>query len=386
MDLSFDVIIVGAGAVGSAAAYHAAKAGARVLLLEQFEIDHGRGSSHGASRIIRYAYDHPAYIALAKAAFPAWKALEQEAGEALYVQTGGVDFSRRGEPVFENMLRCLTEAGIPFELLNSTQARARFPQFHLDDDMVMLYQPDAGALRASRCVLAHVRLACQHGATVSENTTVQRLSVSDTGVRVETDRGTFTGAKLILAAGAWMGKLLRGLNVDLPLTPVMCHENYFEAEAPADFEPMRFPAFIAHLPEPYGYMPYGIPTIDGSGVKVSLHGGPAFDHEQADRTPDPQVVKTARAFMERYLPGANGRLISSRVCLYTMTPDEHFVLDRHPQHDHIVIASCCSGHGFKFSTVLGNIASDLALTGRTVHDIQLFSMARFAARFAEQPA
>ena len=161
---SFVLIIVGAGAVGSAAAYHAAKAGHKVLLLEQFEIDHGRGSSHGASRIIRYAYDHPVYVALAKAAFPAWRQLEAEAGEPLMVSTGGVDFARRGTPSFDAVARTLNQTGVAHELWDAEEARRHFPQFQLNDDMIMLYQADSGALRASRCVLAHIRLARQCGA------------------------------------------------------------------------------------------------------------------------------------------------------------------------------------------------------------------------------
>jgi sarcosine oxidase len=378
MDLSYDVIVVGAGAAGSAAAYHTAKSGYKTLLLEQFEIDHGRGSSHGASRIIRYAYDHPVYIELAKAAYPAWHELEQAAGETLLVPTGGVDFSRRGEPMFEGMLRSLNEMGIPHEILNATEAMHRFPQFQLDDGMLMLYQEDAGVLKASRCVLAHVRLARQLGATVLDHTLVLHLAAQGETVRVETPGGTFRGAKLILTAGAWTRKLLNLLDMDLPLTPVKCQENYFEADIPADYEPGRFPVFIAHVPDEFGYMPYGLPSLHGSGLKVALHGGPTFDPEQPERPTDEHIVEKVRVFMQKYLPGANGRLVSSRVCLYTMTPDEHFVIDFHPEYPNVVIASCCSGHGFKFSPVLGEILADLALTGQTRHDISLFRASRFA--------
>lgn len=378
MDSLYDVIVVGAGAAGSAAAYHAARAGYKTLLLEQFEIDHGRGSSHGASRIIRYAYDHPIYIALAKAAYLAWRVLEEEAGETLMAHTGGVDFSRRGEPMFEGMLRSLKETGIPHEILNPDEAMRRFPQFRLDDDMLMLYQDDAAVLRASRGVLAQVRLAKQHGATVLDNTPVLSVAVAGETVTVETAQGRFQGAKLILAAGAWTRKMVNMLGMDLPLTPVKCQENYFEADVPADYEAGRFPVFIAHFPEEYGFMPYGLPSIDGSGVKVALHGGPPYDPGQPERQTDTQVTETVRAFMQKYLPGVNGRLISSRVCLYTMTPDEHFVIDFHPEHANVVIASCCSGHGFKFSPVLGKILADLALTGQTEHDISLFRASRFA--------
>jgi sarcosine oxidase len=378
MDSSYDVIVVGAGAVGSAAAYHAAKAGYKVLLLEQFEIDHGRGSSHGASRIIRYAYDHPGYVELAKAAFPAWRLLEEEAGETLMVTTGGVDFAPRGTPSLAAVQKALGETGIPYANWNADEARRHFPQFRLDDDLVMLYQADAGALRASRCVLAHVRLARRCGATVLDKTAVTNILVQGESVQVETMAGRFSAAKLILAAGSWMMHLLKMVDMHLPLTPVKCQENYFEADVSADYVPGAFPVFIAHLPETYGFMPYGLPSLDGSGVKVGLHGGLPFDPDTPERQPDEAVVNRIRAFLQRHLPGANGRLVSSRVCLYTMTPDEHFVLDLHPEHRNIVVASCCSGHGFKFSPVLGKIATDLALAGQTDYDISPFSAARFA--------
>lgn len=378
MDSSFDVIIIGAGAVGSAAAYQAAKVGHKVLLLEQFEIDHQRGSSYGASRIIRYAYSHPDYVALAKAAFPAWRALGEESGEALMVATGGVDFSSRGAASFEQVATSLSAEGIGYEIWNADEARRHFPQFQLDEDMQMLYQADAGVLRASRCVQAQARLARQHGAVLLDNTAVTGISLQPDSAAVETSQGRFSAAKLIMAAGAWMPKLLAMVNLSLPLTPVKCQENYFETGDPAAYEPGSFPSFIAHLPEAYGFMPYGLPSLDGSGLKVGLHGGLPFDPETPERQPDAGVVETIGAFLNRYLPGGSGRNVFSRVCLYTMTPDEHFVLDLHPQHRQVAIASCCSGHGFKFSPVLGKILCDLAFTGTTDHNISLFSAARFS--------
>lgn len=381
MDSSFDLIVVGAGAVGSAAAYHAAKVSSSVLLLEQFEIDHGRGSSHGASRIIRYAYDHPAYIALARAAYPAWRALEEESGESLLVTTGGVDFGHHGMLSLERVAACLSEAGISHEVWDADEARRHFPQFRPDAEMLMLYQADAAALRASRCVQTQVRLARQQGAVVLDNTKVAGISVQANSVTVATSRGRFSGGRLILAAGAWMRHLLKMVNLDLPLTPVKCQENYFEAAVPAEYEPGKFPVFIAHLPDEYGFMPYGLPSLDGSGVKVGLHGGAPFDPDTPERQPDESVVDEVRTFLRRHLPGADGRHLLSRVCLYTMTPDEHFILDVHPEHPNVVIASCCSGHGFKFSPITGKIACDLALTGATEHDISLFR----ASRFATQP-
>lgn len=377
-NFTYDVIVIGAGAVGSATAYHAAKRGLRTLLLEQYEIDHGRGSSHGNSRIIRYAYDHPLYVALAKTAYTAWAALEAEAGETFFTLTGGADISRRGEPMFEHMLTSLTDMDIPFELLNAGESMRRFPQFRFDDDIFMLYQADAGILAASRCVLAHVRLAQAHGATVLERTVLTNIAATDAGVTITTTAGTFSGGKLIVAAGAWANDILGYVDLHLPLRPIACQENYFEVDDPAAYEPGRFPVFIAHFPE-YGYFPYGIPSTNGSGLKVALHGGPDYDPHTPSRDPDPSVIETVQRYAAAQLPGV-GALKSSRVCLYTMTPDEHFIVDFHPQHSNIVIGACCSGHAFKFSTVLGSILVDLAVEGETPHDISLFSLERFGVR------
>jgi sarcosine oxidase len=377
---TYDLIIIGGGAHGSSAAFHAARRGAKVLLLEQFEFDHGRGSSHGASRIIRYSYDHPVYVELARHAYAGWAALEAESGETLYQQVGGVDISRRGEPMFEGMLSSLTEMKIPFELLKADETMRRFPQFRLTDDMLALYQADTGVLAASRCVLAHLRLAHQYGATFLDNATVTHLAPHRSGFSVQTTAETYHTDKVILAAGAWANTLLGQLDFHLPLRPIRCQENYFEPLKPEIFAAENFPVFIAHFPEAYGYMPYGIPSFNDSGLKIALHGGPDFDPTSPERTPDPTVVETVLRFAQDMLPEANGQLLSSRLCLYTMTPDEHFVIDHHPANKNVVIGAACSGHGFKFSNIIGEMLVDLALDGATQYDISLFSATRFGAQ------
>ncbi len=378
MTTSYDLIIVGAGAMGSAAAYHAAKQGAKVLLLEQYDLDHQLGSSYGQSRIIRYAYDHAAYIPLARAAFQDWAAVEAEAGETLYVKTGGIDFALPNEPVFQKIVDTLHAAGIPYELLTADEAMARFPQWRLDPDMVVLYQADAGLMRASKCVLAQVRLARQYGAVVLERAAVTDVKPSGDGVGVTTASATYTASRVILSAGAWMRRLMGALGVDLPLQPLRSHEIYFHPGDPASYTPERFPTYIGHLYSEFGAATYGIANVGGAGVKIGLHGGVNIgDPTMASREPDLSVVEAMERFAARYLPGQWSRA-SARVCLYTMTPDEHFIIDRHPEHPQIVIASPCSGHGFKFSTTIGRILSDLALKGESPLDIGFFRLSRFA--------
>ncbi len=373
----YDLIVIGAGAVGSATAYHAAKAGFRVLLLEQYAVDHQQGSSHGYSRIIRYAYDHPVYVALAQAAYPAWQEFEEDSGETIYIRTAGLDFAVPGEPLFENMVASLTEMNIPHEVMTAEEARRLFPQFTPHEDMLVLYQADAGVLRASVSVRAHVRLAQRYGADVLDNAPVQAINPVGDGVEVVTDQGTFSAARLVIAAGAWMRSLLLPLGLDLPLQPIAPQEIYFNPLDAAQFAPERFPIFIAHLQADYGNIVYGIPSVDGSGVKIALHSGPPIDPANPNRMPDMQLVERMHDFAQHFVPQAAGSLISTRVCLYTMTPDEHFIIDHHPAYPQIVIASCCSGHAFKFSTLLGSILSDLALTGETSQDINLFRLSRF---------
>jgi len=370
---TFDVIVIGAGAMGSAAAYHAAKSGQRVLLLEQFEIDHQQGSSYGFSRIIRYVYDHPTYIKLAQASYPAWRALEEEAGERLMIQSGGVTFSPPDDPDFVSTLNAMRDMSIPFEMIDSDELARRYPQFRVPPEMSIATQDDTAVLRASRCVLAHVRLAEKHGAVIKDNTPVIQVKPHAHGVEVVTATETYSAARLIITAGGWMRTMMHSLGIDLPLQPVAAQENYFIPDNPADYEIGRFPVFLAMLKRDYGYMMYGIPSVDSSGLKLSQHGGDPID-PTGSREPDLSQIPKMRDFAARYLPGAAQTHKQSRVCIYTMTPDEHFIIDQHPEYRHVVFASPCSGHGFKFSTVIGKMLSDLALEAETAHDLSLFRL------------
>ncbi len=373
----YDSIILGAGALGSAAAYHLAKSGQKVLLLEQFELNHQLGSSYGLSRIIRYAYDYTQYIDLAKAVFPMWAMIEEEAGEKLYTRTGGLDFGRHDQESLTAVIACLRQTDIPHEILSPSEAQLRFPQFRFDDDMTILYQADTGILAASQCVLAQLRLAERHGATVQPDTAITRIIPHPSSVEVQTAQGNYTAGTLVIAAGSWMRPLLKTLGLDLPLYPEKCQEMYFDTSNPPAYEPERFPAFIAHMKYRFPYQPYGIASREGSGVKVAAHGGKRLnDISEVDYVPEQNAIELAQTFSQTYLPEV-GQLRSSRVCLYTMTPDEHWVIDKHPEFPQIVFAGGCSGHAFKFAIIIGEILKDLALSGTTQRDISLFQAARF---------
>lgn len=380
MNSTYDVIIVGAGIMGSAAAYALAKHGQSVLLLEQFPLEHHFGSSHDVSRIIRYAYDHPAYVELAKANYPAWLDFEEAAGEQMYFKTGGLDFGHPSQPYLQDLVAALSTQGIPFEQLNPSEAEARFPQFRFDEDMTVIYQADAGVLAATRAVLAHVRLAQAHGAQVLADTPVTRITPTLDGVTVEAGGSRYSAARVIIASGSWAAPMLEELGLSLSLRPMRCQPSYFTPmTTPTAFDIDRFPTFIAHVTGYYGdFHPYGMASLDGSGVKVGFHGGETVDHvSQINYTPDADLVDRVRAFISRHIPDANGPLNSTRICLYTMTPDEHFIIDHHPVHPQIILCSACSGHGFKFGTLIGMILRDLAIEGTTPHNIALFRVSRF---------
>lgn len=373
----YDVIVLGAGAMGSAAAYYLSQAGQQVLLLEQFDLNHQRGSSNDHTRIIRYSYSKPEYIRLMQSAYPMWFALEEASGETLYTKTGGIDFGRPDEPRFRDTLNSLQTMHIPHEVLSVSEAHQRFPLFRFDEDMQVVFQEDYGVLAAEKCNQTHRRLAEQLGATILANTPVTGLKALSDGVEINTANTTYSAARVVITAGAWMNDLLSQVGITLPLIPLRVQLAYFEPENILDYTAGNFPIFISHLPE---HTLYGIPSYQGSGLKVAFHGGEPVQHvSEIDYTPDDDRIEAIRRFSHRYLPGADAPLKFTRICLYTMTPDEDFIVDLHPDFPQIVFASPCSGHGFKFSTLIGSILTDLALNGRTEHDISLFRMQRFAA-------
>ena len=381
MTETFDAIVIGAGAMGSAAAYYLSERGQSVLLLEQFELDHRMGSSYGHSRIIRYAYDHPEYVELAKDTFPLWFALQEKLGEQLVYQTGGIDFGPAGDESLEATISAMQASGLPYELLTPAEAQASFPQFRLADNFKALYQPDSGFVRASQAVLGHIKLAQTNGAVVQECTAVSEIRLMADSAEVTASDTTYAAGRLVVAAGGWAKSLLAQTGLDLPLVPLRCQLNFL---APADLSPYEAancPVWIAHVASLFPEAIYGIPSHDGSGFKIAFHGGPAFTHpSEISRQPEAKDVAALRPFMRAHIPGiAQAPLRESRICLYTQTPDEHFIVDAHPEHNHVVIGAGFSGHGFKFSTIIGKILTDIALDGETPHNDSLFKIGRFTA-------
>lgn len=375
-DDTVEVIIVGGGVMGCAAAYHLAKEGRRVLLLEQFAIGHSYGSSHGPSRIIRLAYEGEDYVQLAAAAYTLWRDLEAESGESLMVKIGGFDFGSADAVMLEGIRETYEATGVPFEAVDRDEIMRRFPQFNLPEDIIGYYQPDYSLLAADRCVATLAAQARRHGAVIRENEGAYEIQPTPTGVAVRTGRGTYQADRLILSAGSWMRPLLRQLELDLALTVTKELLVYYKPADPALFMPDRFPLFIHRFPGTTT-LGAGFPIFDHAGVKMILdRTGAVVDPDDPDRAVDPSQLARLHAYTTSVLPTLGDNIIETVTCRYTMTPDEHFIIDRHPAYPQIVIASPCSGHGFKFGVVIGRILADLAGLGATGYPIDRFRLNR----------
>jgi sarcosine oxidase len=367
----FDTIVVGAGVAGAAAAYHLAHRGATVVI-EQFELLHERGSSHGGSRIFRHAYEDARYVRLAVAADEGWTALERGTGERLLLRTGGLDIGSVEERELDAVEHALRTAGREVERLDASEVRERFPVYRLTDDQEALHQADAGILPATRCVATMLRAAAASGASLRPRERVARIRAAAGGVEVETDRGRYGAERLVVTAGAWLASVLSELG--LPLRVEQQQVLYVRVRDARPFAPERMPLFIDRRCGVYGFPLFERPDA----IKISDHtGAPTIDLAERDDRIDQARAADTIDRARSLLPGLGDDLVDAQTCLYTKTPDEHFVLDRHPEHPQIVLGGGFSGHGFKFGPVLGEILADLATVGATRHDISLFGATRF---------
>jgi monomeric sarcosine oxidase len=371
-----DVLIVGAGVMGCAAAYQLAKDGARVLLFDQFAVGHDRGSSHGPSRIIRLAYDSLDYVALARASYAIWRELEAESGACLLTPTGGLDIGMPDALAMDEIRATYLAADVPFVEMDRGAIRARFPQFNLPEGTVGLYQADYSLLAADRCVATLADQARRHMAIIRANEPVHSIHPIAGGVELHTGQGVYSADRLILSAGSWMRPLLRRLDLELPLTVQKEQVAFFRARNPEVFMPGRLPLVIHRFPNTTS-LGSVFPIYDHVGVKLMIDRvGPQVAPDDPDRSIELPLLEQLRAYATDLLPDLTGEIIEAVSCRYTMTPDEHFIIDKHPAHPQIVIASPCSGHGFKFGAVIGRVLADLALHGTTAFDIVRFRLDR----------
>jgi len=368
--LVYDAIVLGAGGMGSAALAHLAERGARVLGLERYTIPHSYGSSHGITRIIRLAYaEHPDYVPLLRRAYSLWRTLEQRAGERLLFITGGVDAGPLDGPIVAGSLEACRQHGLAHELLDAATLNRRVPGFRLPDPHVAVYQPDGGFLLAQRCVLAHASAARHAGAEIHEQERALTWTPDGLTVRVRTERQEYVARALVVTAGPWTSALVPDLRwLAVPERQVVL---WTAPRRPELFGVGAFPIFYMEAIE--GRF-YGIPSHDGSGFKVGKyhHRRQRSDPDRMDRTCHDEDEAVLRVALRRYFPDADGPTVNMQTCLFTNSPDEHFIIDRHPEAPNVVVAAGFSGHGFKFCTVVGEILADLALDGGTRHRIDLF--------------
>jgi sarcosine oxidase len=372
----YNTIVVGVGGVGSATVYELARRGKRVLGLERFDIPHEMGSSHGYTRIIRLPYyEHPSYVMLLQRSYELWRAIQGHVGEQLLHITGSIDAGPADSWVFKGSLQSALEYDLPHEVLSGREIARRFPGYKLPHETLAVLQPDGGFLVPERCIVSYVEAAMALGAEVHGRERVLDWEPLGEGVRVTTEREVYEADKLVVTAGAWNHSLLsflRGL-----LTPERQVLAWLQPTRPEYFAPERFPVFNLLVDEGryYGFPVFGIP-----GFKFGRyhHLEEAVDPDALDREPNLGDEQILRDFAERYFPEGAGATMSLKSCMFTNTPDGHFIVDQHPDHPQVSFASPCSGHGFKFVSVLGEIMADLAERGETRHNIELFRLERFA--------
>ena len=384
MSSTFDAIVIGLGGMGAATACELAGRGRKVLGLEQFAPAHDRGSSHGGTRIIRRAYyEHPAYVPLVARSFDMWHELEQLTGRHLLTSCDCLSIGPPAGELVAGVHRSAADHGLAVESLTAAEVVRRFPAFRVPDELAGVLEHAAGFLAVEECVRAHHATAVARGADLRFEEPVTGWAADGAGVEVRTDRGVYRADRLVVAAGPWAAHLLTGIGV--PLTVMRQVQLWFRPEHPERFRRDRFPIFL--LDAPAGAF-YGLPMLDPSGLKTSRHyGGQEVAHPDAV---DPHVRMgdevPVRAFLRDYLPdAADGPCAAASVCKYTLTPDRHFVLDRHPRHPQVAVACGFSGHGFKFAPGVGEAMADLC-DGIDRPDLMFFRAGRFGGVRGERPA
>jgi sarcosine oxidase len=325
-------------------------------------------------------HEDPSYVPLVRRAYELWQELQRRFGEPLLTVTGCLNIGVPNSIVFDGCLKSARLHKLPHEVLEPDQVMARHPALQLTKDMKAVWQPDGGFLEPEKCIVAYVREALRLGAEVHGRERVHAWHPHNHGVEVTTDRGTYRASKLVISAGAWAARLLADLG--LPLAVERQVVGWFQPQQPELFEASRLPVWMLS-DNPHDYAPgYGFPIHELPGFKLGImhHRQQVVDPDHVNREPDQQDEALLRRFIRQYFPLADGPTLALKVCLFTNTPDEHFVLDVHPRHSQVIMVSCCSGHGFKFASVIGEIVADLCEHGTTQHDIKLFSAGRFAAK------
>jgi sarcosine oxidase len=361
--------------MGSATLFHLAQRGLRVLGLERFDLLHDYGSSHGLTRIIRLAYwEHPSYVALLRRAYELWRELESLAGEQLLHITGSIDAGPQGGAIFDGALRSSELHGLAHEVWDGAELHRRFPGYHLPKETRCLYQPDGGFLLPERCNVAHIEQALAHGAQVRCREPALEWGAANGRVWVRSERGRYEAEKLVVCAGPWASKLVLELgSLAVPERQVLA---WLQPTRPEYFQLGAFPVFNLEVEEGRYY---GFPSFLLPGFKFGKyhHRREQVDPDTMNREPGPEDEELLRDFARRYFPDGSGATLMLKACLFTNSPDGHFILDQHPAHPEVAVAAGFSGHGYKFCSVVGEIMADLVQGGEPHHDIDLFRLNRF---------
>ena len=373
--MDFDIGVVGLGAMGSAAARAIATAGARVVAFDALHPPHTLGSSHGHTRIIREAYyEHPLYVPLVRRAYELWDEVSRESGEQLLRVTGGLMVGPPGGPLLAGATRSAREHAIPHDMLDAGEIRRRFPAFAPRPDWIGLLEHRAGTLFPERCVRAMLDGAAAKGAVLHAGDAVRSWTVSSQGVRILASSGTYEVERLVIAAGPWLPELAHRSGTPLPLMVERQLSHWFEPTPPIQGG-AELPIALWEVTDD-GELFATFPR-DEHGVKCGMHhAGSYTSPDTVERSVSVMEDENARAMLERVMPGAGGRRLESRVCLYTNTPDRHFLIDW-ASPDRVLLVSPCSGHGFKFASAIGELVAQLVLEGRTWLDLTPFSLSRF---------
>jgi sarcosine oxidase len=369
---TYDVAVVGLGAMGSQTALELASRGRRVVGFDRYRPPHTLGSTHGKTRIIREAYfEEPLYVPIVQRAYELWRGLEERSGARLLTGTGGLMLGAPDSEVVSGARASAVEHGLPFEELSARDVRARFPAFVVPDGHVAIFEPRAGFLEPEAAVEATLALAAAAGADLRYEEPVLELD----GTLLRTARGTYEAERVVVSAGAWVTDLLPQLagTFTVARQPLL----WLDPLEPALFGRDRFPIFVWEWAPGWAF--YGFPDV-GDGFKVAVHHhGESTAPDAVDRGLTAADERAIRELVQRFFPAGGGDLRAAAVCLYTNTPDEHFVIDRLPDDERVVVASPCSGHGFKFAPAIGELLADLA-TGETPRfDLTPFALGRFAA-------
>lgn len=377
MTTRYDSIVAGLGAMGSLTLHELAARGHRVLGIDRFAPPHTMGSTHGRSRIIREAYfEDPRYVPLVQRAYRKWAELEATSATTLFRQTGGLMLGLPDSVLVRGARLSAELHGLPHDVLSATEVVQRFPAFRPEPGMVGVWEPRAGILDPELAITTALAVATANGAEVHTNETLLGWEPDGDGVVVTTSAGVYAATSLVIAVGAWTRETVKELR--LPLKVQRNVQFWFSpCRNDAQFSPDRFPVFISEGAAHGSW--YGFPDT-GDGLKVARHHhGPEVDPNTVDRSVSDEEVDGVRAIMKQFLPDANGPLRMSAVCLYTNAPDEHFVIGRHPQHPAVIVASPCSGHGFKFASAIGEALADMATGHESSADVSSFALERFSS-------